>query len=73
MRTCAKIALKLWTIDIDPVAVRWGAKNRHMVGGVREIDQKIETHFFAAAIMNGVLGYGIDDSVRAPKRPSARL
>ena len=61
-RTCAGLGLTLWTIDIDPAAVRWGAAGRHMVGDVREIEQQVASHFFDAAIMNGVLGYGIDDA-----------
>jgi hypothetical protein len=59
---CARTGLTLWTIDIDPAAVRWGPAGRHMVGDVREIDQQIAPQFFDAAIMNGVLGYGIDDA-----------
>ncbi len=61
-RTCARMGLTLWTIDVDPAAVRWGATGKHIVGDVREIDQHIASHTFHAAVMNGVLGYGIDDA-----------
>jgi hypothetical protein len=60
--TCAKLGLTLWTIDIDPAAARWGAAGRHIVGDVREVDRQVAPRFFDAAIMNGVLGYGIDDA-----------
>jgi hypothetical protein len=61
-RTCTSLGLALWTIDIDPAAVRWGAADKHIVGDVCEIDRRVAPQFFDAAIMNGVLGYGIDDS-----------
>ena len=60
-RTCRSLGLTLWTIDIDPAAVRWGVPGRHIVGDVRTLDQQIAPGFFDAAIMNGVLGYGVDD------------
>lgn len=60
-RTSARFGLTLWTIDVDPAAVRWGAPGRHIVGDVRAIDQQIAHGFFDATIMNGVLGYGVDD------------
>jgi hypothetical protein len=60
-RRCASLGLTLWTIDVDPAAMRWGAPGRHIVGDVRAIDQQIIPGFFDAAIMNGVLGYGVDD------------
>jgi hypothetical protein len=58
-RTCRSLGLTLWTLDIDPAAVRWGVPGRHIVGDV--LDQQIAPGFFDAAIMNGVLGYGVDD------------
>ena len=60
-RTCASLDLTLWTVDVDPAAMRWGAPSKHIVGDVRAIDQQIAAGFFDAAIMNGVLGYGVDD------------
>jgi hypothetical protein len=60
-RTCRSLGLTLWTLDIDPAAVRWGAPGRHVIGDVRTLDQQIAPGFFDAAIMNGVLGYGVDD------------
>jgi hypothetical protein len=60
-RTCRSLGLTLWTIDVDPAAVRWGVPGRHIVGDVRTLDQQIAPGFFDAAIMNGVLGYGVDD------------
>jgi hypothetical protein len=60
-RACASLRLTLWTIDVDPAAARWGAPGRHIVGDVRAIDRQIAPGFFNAAIMNGVLGYGVDD------------
>jgi hypothetical protein len=60
-RICTRLGLTLWTIDVDPAAARWGAPGRHIVGDVREVDRQIAPHFFDAAIMNGVLGYGVDD------------
>ena len=61
-RVCARFGLTLWTIDVDPAAVRWGAPGRHILGDVRGIDRQVAAHVFDAAIMNGVLGYGIDDA-----------
>jgi hypothetical protein len=59
--TCARFGLTLWTIDVDPTAVCWGAPGRHILGDVREIDRLVAPHMFDVAIMNGVLGYGVDD------------
>jgi hypothetical protein len=60
--TCARFGLTLWTIDVDPAATCWGAPGRHILGDVREIDRLVAPHLFDAAIMNGVLGYGVDDA-----------
>jgi hypothetical protein len=60
-RICARLGFRLWTIDVDPAAARWGAAGRHIVADVREIDRHMAAHVFDAVILNGVLGYGIDD------------
>ena len=61
-RTCQSLGLTLWTLDVDPAAARWGVPGRHIVGDVCTIDRQIAPGLFDAAIMNGVLGYGVDDA-----------
>ncbi len=50
-----------WTTDIRPESTVYGARNRHLVANVTEIDQQIAPRFFDIVILNGVFGHGIND------------
>jgi hypothetical protein len=52
---------EVWTIDIDPTVVRWGAPNRHIIGDASVLDTIVDNVRFDCIIFNGVLGWGIDD------------
>jgi SAM-dependent methyltransferase len=52
----------LWTIDIDQQKAIWGSPGRHITGDVLDISHHLAPETFDAVILNGVLGYGIDDA-----------
>ena len=51
---------EVWTIDIDPLAARWGSPGRHVVGDAMVLDRVFQGDAFDCVVMNGVLGFGID-------------
>lgn len=51
-----------WTTDIDPAAESWGACGRHLVCDIRRIDELVPTRSFDLVILNGIFGFGVDDS-----------
>jgi SAM-dependent methyltransferase len=51
----------LWTIDIDEQKAIWGSPGRHITGDALDLARHLEVEAFDAVILNGVLGYGIDD------------
>jgi len=54
---------EFWTIEPIPGRAKHGAKGRHVMGSVTELDQHFEAGSFDTVILNGVLGYGLDDPV----------
>jgi SAM-dependent methyltransferase len=52
---------EFWTIEPIPGRAKHGAKGRHVVGSVTELDRHFEAGSFDAVILNGVLGYGLED------------
>src|SRR5205814_4438094 len=53
---------RLWTIDIDPQKAIWGSPGRHGTGDALDVARHLAPESFDAAILNGILGYGIDDA-----------
>jgi SAM-dependent methyltransferase len=51
---------ELWTIEPIPGRARHGARGRHVVGSVVELDRHFDAASFDAIVLNGVLGYGLD-------------
>jgi SAM-dependent methyltransferase len=51
---------KCWTLDIDPSARWWGHRQRHLEGDVQKVGTLYLTHQFDVALINGVLGYGLN-------------
>jgi hypothetical protein len=52
--------LECWTIDIDPIAARWGAPGRHVVGDILDEPDHWPASSFNTIILNGVFGFGLD-------------
>ena len=52
--------ISCWTIDIDPVAAKWGVPGRHIIGDVLHADEMFRESEFDVSIMNGVFGFGIE-------------
>jgi SAM-dependent methyltransferase len=48
------------TLEIDPMARRWGHPNRHMVGDLQKVAGLYSPGYFDVALVNGVFGWGID-------------
>lgn len=49
------------TMDISPAVAVWGAAN-HIVGSIQEIGRWRPRGTFDCVVMNGVLGFGVDDT-----------
>jgi hypothetical protein len=49
-----------WTIDVDPAQEPYGAPSRHLTASVAEVDRHFEQGYFGVAILNGVLGWGLN-------------
>ncbi len=73
---------ELWTIDVDPQCERWGSPGRHVIGNALDLDAYFPPDTFDVVILNGVLGYGIDDqasvgralaAIAAVLKPNGRL
>jgi SAM-dependent methyltransferase len=74
--------VELWTIDIDQQKAIWGSPGRHITCDALDLARYLAAETFDAVILNGVLGYGIDDarstdhvlrSVAAVLKPGGRL
>ena len=50
----------VWTMDIDPAALRWGHPQRHRAGDLTLADSLFADQRFDAIVCNGVLGYGVN-------------
>ena len=73
---------ELWTIDVDQQKAIWGSPGRHITGDALDLALHLAPEAFDAVILNGVLGYGIDDtrsvdralrSIAAVLKPGGRL
>ena len=51
-----------WTSDVDPEAARYGADGRHITCDVREIDTVVSPASFDLVVLNGIFGWGVDDT-----------
>jgi SAM-dependent methyltransferase len=49
------------TIDIRPEFSRYGSKHTHVIGDVRDLGKHFPDSYFDIVMMNGVLGWGLDD------------
>jgi hypothetical protein len=50
-----------WTLDIDPIAARWGAPGRHLIGDIQDEPSHWLPSSFNTIILSGVFGFGLDD------------
>ena len=57
----AEHGVECWTIDIDPIAARWGAPKRHVIGDIRHAQHHWPPSTFNTIILNGVFGFGLND------------
>lgn len=53
---------EFWTCDIDPAAAIYGAPDRHVTDDVRNLDRAFPAAFFDVVIVNGVFGWGVNDT-----------
>jgi len=59
-RLLAARGLECWTIDIDPIAARWGASERHVIGDILDEPDHWSASSFDTIILNGVFGFGLN-------------
>ena len=59
-RLLAARGLECWTIDIDPIAARWGAPERHVIGDILDEPSHWPASSFDTIILNGVFGFGLN-------------
>ncbi len=60
-RQCSEQGISVWSVDIDPRAARYGAPAGHFVGDVRELNKLVDGRLFDVIVLNGVLGYGLNN------------
>lgn len=58
------------TLDRDPAMARYGAPG-HLTGSVEHLDRYHPAPYFHAIILNGVLGWGLDDPATADRALAA--
>jgi SAM-dependent methyltransferase len=51
---------EVWTLDPDPEAARYGSSH-HIADSITNVASHVEPASFDAVILNGVLGYGLDE------------
>jgi SAM-dependent methyltransferase len=54
------LPVEFWTSDIDPAAARYGSPSRHVTEDLCELHNAFPPEFFDVAVINGVLGWGVD-------------
>jgi SAM-dependent methyltransferase len=59
-----RLGAKCWTLDIDPLARRWGHPRRHIVGDLQKVGTLYSPLQFDVALVNGVFGYGLNTKDR---------
>jgi len=64
------IGKELWTIDIDPERVEFGA-NKHITDNVVNIKKHFPDNKFDFILMNGVFGWGLNDPADIEKTISS--
>ena len=52
---------EFWTLDCDPTAVAWGARDRQLTCDIRAITAHIPAGYFDVAMLNGVFGFRVND------------
>ena len=52
--------VECWTIDIDPIAARWGAPGRHVIGDIQDALDHWSLSLFDTIVLNGVFGFGLN-------------
>lgn len=52
-----------WTLDIDPAVAQFGSPGRHVTGSVVTAAEFFKPAYFDVVLLNGVFGWGVDDSV----------
>lgn len=57
---------ELWSIDFDPKRKKWGAKN-HIACDAADVGEKFEPEYFDVVMMNGVLGWGLNEPEKIEK------
>lgn len=62
---CAAERISVWSIDLDPAAAAFGAPDGHFVGNVCDIESLAGGHAFDVIMLNGVLGWGLNDASEA--------
>lgn len=58
----SRAGLEIWTNDIDPEAEKFGVPGRHITTDIRHMQPDALPIRPDAVILNGVLGYGVDNA-----------
>lgn len=56
-----------YTIDLDRVNRPWGSPGRHVTGDVTELEKHYPPGFFDCVILNGLIGFGVDEKAQVEK------
>lgn len=64
---CTGAGIAVWSIDLDPAAAKHGAPDGHMIGNVCDIATLAAGKTFDVILLNGVLGWGLNDPDEAAR------
>jgi SAM-dependent methyltransferase len=60
-RQLTRAGIDYWTTDIEPAAAIWGERDHHIVCDIANIDEVCPAGSFDVVLLNGVIGFGVDD------------
>ena len=59
------------TLEIDPDAARFGVRGRHVTDSIVNLGRHYPARYFDLIFMNGILGFGVDDTATAEQALAA--
>lgn len=58
---------ELWTMDIDPEREEFGSPGKHVTDDVANVEKHFEKDYFDFVLINGVLGWGLNNKQKVEK------
>lgn len=58
---------ELWTIDMDKDRIEFGSPDHHVTDDVKNVSKHFKKNYFDFVLINGVLGWGLNDKEKIEK------